>query len=60
MRVAYRGFFMFRELNFKFYRQATNKIIGISNEAAVFPGRFFSHRSAAYLQLILVLPLELG
>ncbi len=24
------------ELNFKFYRQATNKIVGISNEAAVF------------------------
>ena len=29
------------ELNFKFYRQATNKIIGISNEAAVFLSRFF-------------------
>jgi hypothetical protein len=29
------------ELNFKFYRQATNKIIGISNEAAVFLGGFF-------------------
>ena len=24
------------ELNFKFYRQATNKIVGISNEAAAF------------------------
>jgi len=24
------------ELNFKFYRQATNKIVGISNEAATF------------------------
>jgi hypothetical protein len=29
------------ELNFKFYRQATNKLIGISDEAAAFLGRFF-------------------
>jgi hypothetical protein len=29
------------ELNFKFYRQATNKIIGISDETAAFLGRFF-------------------
>lgn len=29
------------ELNFKFYRQATNKIIGISDDAAIFLGRFF-------------------
>jgi hypothetical protein len=29
------------ELNFKFYRQATNKIVGLSAEAAVFLGRFF-------------------
>ena len=29
------------ELNFKFYRQATNKIIGISKEAAAFLGKFF-------------------
>ncbi len=29
------------ELNFKFYRQATNKIIGISNEATAFLGKFF-------------------
>lgn len=29
------------ELNFKFYRQATNKIIGISEGAAAFLGRFF-------------------
>jgi hypothetical protein len=29
------------ELNFKFYRQATNKIAGISNEAAAFLRRFF-------------------
>jgi hypothetical protein len=29
------------ELNFKFYRQATNKIIGISDEAAAFLAKFF-------------------
>jgi len=29
------------ELNFKFYRQATNKIAGISDEAAAFLGAFF-------------------
>jgi hypothetical protein len=29
------------ELNFKFYRQATNKIAGISDEAAAFLGKFF-------------------
>ena len=29
------------ELNFKFYRQATNKIVGISSEAATFLGGFF-------------------
>jgi hypothetical protein len=29
------------ELNFKLYRQATNKIIGISAEAAKFVGEFF-------------------
>jgi hypothetical protein len=29
------------ELNFKFYRQATNKIIGISEETAAFLGEFF-------------------
>jgi hypothetical protein len=29
------------ELNFKFYRQATNKIAGISDEAATFLRRFF-------------------
>ena len=29
------------ELNFKFYRQATDKIVGISDEAAGFLGRFF-------------------
>ena len=30
------------ELNFKFYRQATNKIVGISDEAAAFLDGFFS------------------
>jgi hypothetical protein len=30
------------ELNFKFYRQATNKIVGISSEAAAFLRRFFA------------------
>ena len=29
------------ELNFKFYRQATNKIVGISAEAGEFLRRFF-------------------
>jgi hypothetical protein len=29
------------ELNFKFYRQATNKVVGISDEAAAFLGGFF-------------------
>src|SRR5262249_9889830 len=29
------------ELNFKFYRQATNKILGISDAAATFLRRFF-------------------
>ena len=29
------------ELNFKFYRQATNKIVGITDEAAVFLRGFF-------------------
>lgn len=29
------------ELNFKFYRQATNKIVGLSDEAASFLGKFF-------------------
>jgi hypothetical protein len=30
------------ELNFKFYRQATNKIVGISDEAAAFLSGFFT------------------
>ena len=29
------------ELNFKFYRQATNKLVAISDEAAAFLGEFF-------------------
>jgi len=29
------------ELNFKFYRQATDKIVGISDQAAAFLERFF-------------------
>jgi hypothetical protein len=29
------------ELNFKFYRQATNKVVGLSDEAAEFLGSFF-------------------
>ncbi|MDB6012862.1 MAG: hypothetical protein JWL65_5112, partial [Gammaproteobacteria bacterium] len=29
------------ELNYKFYRQATNKIVGISDEAAAFLDGFF-------------------
>jgi hypothetical protein len=29
------------ELNFKFYRQATNKIVGVSDETAAFLRRFF-------------------
>lgn len=29
------------ELNFKFYRQATNKIVGLSDEASKFLGTFF-------------------
>jgi hypothetical protein len=29
------------ELSFKFYRQATNKIVGVSDQAAVFLGEFF-------------------
>jgi hypothetical protein len=29
------------ELNFKFYRQATNKIVGISDEASVFLSKHF-------------------
>src|SRR5690349_19818876 len=29
------------ELNFKFYRQATNKVVGLSDEAAAFLAAFF-------------------
>jgi hypothetical protein len=31
------------ELNFKFYRQATNKIVGICAGAASFPSKCFQH-----------------
>jgi hypothetical protein len=42
------------ELNFKFYRQATNKIIGISDETAAFLGRFFwSHPNHAWKMALL-------
>jgi hypothetical protein len=34
------------ELNFKFYRQATNKIVGVSDDAAAFLRGFF-HRDRA-------------
>jgi hypothetical protein len=37
------------ELNFKFYRQATNKIAGISDEAAAFLGEFFQTSAASYM-----------
>jgi hypothetical protein len=29
------------ELNFKYYRQATNKIVGLTDETAAFLGGFF-------------------
>jgi hypothetical protein len=35
------------ELNFKFYRQATNKIVGVSPRAAVFLGEHFRHKKRA-------------
>jgi len=35
------------ELNFKFYRQATNKIVGISDVAAAFLSEFFSCETGA-------------
>lgn len=34
------------EINFKFYRQATNKIVGLSDAAAAFLDTFFSARSS--------------
>jgi len=37
------------ELNFKLYRQATNKIIGISEDTERFLRRFFQRRSAVRL-----------
>jgi hypothetical protein len=38
------------ELNFKFYRQATNKIVGISDEAAAFLREFFNERISRWEQ----------
>jgi len=35
------------ELNFKFYRQATNKIVGLSDDAAAFLRGFFARSRAA-------------
>ena len=35
------------ELNFKFYRQATNKIVAISDETALFLAAFFRHARGA-------------
>jgi hypothetical protein len=35
------------ELNFKFYRQATNKIVGLSDDAAAYLRGFFSRSNAA-------------
>ena len=35
------------ELNFKFYRQATNKIVGISDRAATFLQAFFQSRDSS-------------
>jgi hypothetical protein len=37
------------ELNFKFYRQATNKIVGISDQAAAFLRRFFLLATSPHL-----------
>jgi len=36
------------ELNFKFYRQATNKVVGISDEAAAFLDGFFGGAKLDY------------
>ena len=36
------------ELNFKFYRQATNKIVDLSAEAAAFLGTFFQPNETAH------------
>jgi hypothetical protein len=35
------------ELNFKYYRQATNKIVGLSDRAAAFLEKYFQSRSPA-------------
>ncbi len=40
-KTMYGGKHIGKELSFKFYRQATNKIVGISDEAAAFLRGFF-------------------
>jgi hypothetical protein len=47
------------ELNFKLYRQATNKIVGITPEAAAFLNAYFSV-TAAFLSLAAILPTAMG
>ena len=42
------------ELNFKFYRQATNKIVAISDETALFLDAFFRHRHGSLHQATIV------
>ena len=39
------------ELNFKFYRQATNKIVGISDETAAFLRGFFNGKGSRWPDL---------
>jgi hypothetical protein len=40
------------ELNFKFYRQATNKIVGVSDETASFLEEFFPRPSADHAAIV--------
>jgi hypothetical protein len=42
------------ELNFKFYRQATNKIVAISDETALFLDAFFRHPHGPLRQTTIV------
>ncbi len=42
------------ELNFKFYRQATNKIVAISDETASFLDAFFRHSHGSLHQATIV------
>ncbi len=39
------------ELNFKFYRQATNKIVGITDETAAFLGAFFFNAPGLHVDI---------